>query len=155
MLKIISKQEEQKKVKAYSNLLKHSFSTDQIPRNLLRLRNSSHLLSHPFPPSRRLRDTPRKPLSSFCIPLAMHLLPRQCKNYMIHRIIIHVNFKTNPNILTWHHHIIIYPRQQILPALQLHCRQQPSTIPPPTRVEFKHGLPFSQQQRRIFAFPDT
>lgn len=63
-----------------------------------------------------------KPLSSFCIPLAMHLLPRQCKNYMIHRIIIHVNFKTNPNILTWHHHII-YPRQQILPALQLHCRQ--------------------------------
>ena len=46
-----------------------------------------------------------KPLSSFCIPLAMHLLPRQCKHYMIHRIIIHVNFKTNPNILTWHHHI--------------------------------------------------
>jgi len=48
-----------------------------------------------------------KPLSSFCIPLAMHLLPRQCKNYMIHRIIIHVNFKTNPNILT-HGTTILY-----------------------------------------------
>lgn len=38
-----------------------------------------------------------------------------------------------------------------MPAPQIHRRQQPLTIPPPTGPELENTLPFLQKQRRVFA----